>query len=120
MMEDKARLTFLGSGTSQGIPMIGCDCPVCSSADPRDKRLRASVLVEYKGLSVPIDFFHRRFSLFEKDARNYINYRQQCPPTHHLAFKTYLSPIALTSSHCSSVKSLRAFSNLTATLKDAP
>ncbi|MCQ2143860.1 MAG: MBL fold metallo-hydrolase [Bacteroidales bacterium] len=55
MMEDKARLTFLGSGTSQGIPMIGCDCPVCSSADPRDRRLRASVLVEYKGLSVLID-----------------------------------------------------------------
>lgn len=52
---DKARLTFLGTGTSQGVPMIGCDCPVCTSDDPRDKRLRASVLVEYKGLTIVVD-----------------------------------------------------------------
>ena len=43
---EKARLTFLGSGTSQGVPMIGCDCPVCKSSDPRDRHLRSSVLVE--------------------------------------------------------------------------
>lgn len=54
-MMEKARLTFLGSGTSQGIPMIGCDCPVCTSRDPRDRRLRASVLVEYCGLSILVD-----------------------------------------------------------------
>ena len=51
----KAKLTFLGTGTSQGVPMIGCDCPVCSSADPRDKRYRASVLVEYGGLTILVD-----------------------------------------------------------------
>ena len=51
----KAKLTFLGSGTSQGVPMIGCDCPVCAGTDPRDKRLRASVLVEYEGLTFLID-----------------------------------------------------------------
>lgn len=51
----KAKLTFLGTGTSQGLPMIGCDCPVCSSRDERDKRLRASVLVEYCGLSILVD-----------------------------------------------------------------
>ncbi len=51
----KAKLTFLGTGTSQGVPMIGCDCPVCRSADPRDKRLRSSVLVEYGGLSILVD-----------------------------------------------------------------
>ena len=54
-MENKAKLTFLGSGTSSGIPMIACDCPVCRSADPRDKRLRASVLVEYGGLTILVD-----------------------------------------------------------------
>ena len=50
-----AKLTFLGTGTSQGIPMIGCGCEVCSSKDPRDKRLRASVLVEYCGLRILVD-----------------------------------------------------------------
>lgn len=51
----KARLTFLGTGTSSGIPMLGCDCPVCKSSDPRDRRLRASALVEYGGLSILVD-----------------------------------------------------------------
>ena len=40
------RLTFLGTGTSVGVPTIGCHCKVCSSNDPHDKRLRASALVE--------------------------------------------------------------------------
>ena len=51
----KAKLTFLGTGTSQGIPIIGCQCPVCTSADTRDKRFRASALVEYGGLTILID-----------------------------------------------------------------
>ena len=51
----QTRLTFLGTGTSQGIPMIGCGCDVCSSKDTRDKRLRASVLVEYCGLKILVD-----------------------------------------------------------------
>ncbi len=51
----KTRLTFLGTGTSQGVPMIGCGCEVCRSEDPRDKRLRASVLVEYDGLTILVD-----------------------------------------------------------------
>ena len=49
------KLTFLGTGTSQGVPMIGCDCEVCRSSDPRDKRLRASVFVEYEGLKILVD-----------------------------------------------------------------
>ena len=49
------RLTFLGTGTSQGVPMIGCDCPVCNSADPRDKRLRSAVLIEDEKTRIVID-----------------------------------------------------------------
>jgi phosphoribosyl 1,2-cyclic phosphate phosphodiesterase len=43
------KLTFLGTGTSQGVPMIACPCEVCHSADPRDKRLRTSALIEVSG-----------------------------------------------------------------------
>jgi phosphoribosyl 1,2-cyclic phosphate phosphodiesterase len=49
------KITFLGTGTSQGIPMIGCNCYVCKSSDPKDKRLRTSALVEYKGFRILID-----------------------------------------------------------------
>ena len=51
----QATLTVLGSGTSMGVPTIGCDCAVCSSADPRDRRTRPSVLVSYNGRHVIID-----------------------------------------------------------------
>ena len=51
----KVKLTFLGTGTSSGVPMIACNCPVCKSSDPRDKRLRASVLVECGGLTIVVD-----------------------------------------------------------------
>jgi phosphoribosyl 1,2-cyclic phosphate phosphodiesterase len=45
----QARLTFLGSGTSHGVPMIGCTCDVCRSPDPHDRRLRPSVYLEVEG-----------------------------------------------------------------------
>jgi phosphoribosyl 1,2-cyclic phosphate phosphodiesterase len=48
-------LIFLGTGTSAGVPMIGCHCDVCSSADPRDDRTRCSVVIGYDGISVLID-----------------------------------------------------------------
>ena len=51
----RARLTVLGSGTSMGVPTIGCDCAVCHSTDPHDRRTRPSVLIEYNGRSVVID-----------------------------------------------------------------
>ena len=50
-----AELTFLGTGTSQGVPIIGCPCPVCHSEDARDKRFRASALVRYGGKVILID-----------------------------------------------------------------
>ena len=51
----EVKLTFLGTGTSQGVPIIGCQCAVCRSADQRDKRLRAAAFVEYEGFQVLID-----------------------------------------------------------------
>lgn len=50
-----ARLSFLGSGTSQGVPIIGCSCKVCKSENPKDKRLRSSALIEYLGFKILID-----------------------------------------------------------------
>lgn len=49
------KLTFLGTGTSQGVPMIGCDCRICRSPDPRNKRFRTSAIVEEDGFTVLID-----------------------------------------------------------------
>ena len=49
------RITILGSGTSCGVPQIGCTCAVCTSQDPRDKRLRCSSLVEVRGKRILID-----------------------------------------------------------------
>jgi phosphoribosyl 1,2-cyclic phosphate phosphodiesterase len=49
------KITVLGSGTSVGVPTIGCHCDVCTSADPRDNRLRPSILVSYEGHNVVID-----------------------------------------------------------------
>lgn len=49
------KATFLGTGTSQGVPMIGCDCLVCRSSDPRDRRLRSSIMIEWDDKRVVVD-----------------------------------------------------------------
>lgn len=49
------QITFLGTGTSTGVPVVACDCPVCTSLDPRDKRLRTSLLIEIPGKNIVID-----------------------------------------------------------------
>jgi phosphoribosyl 1,2-cyclic phosphate phosphodiesterase len=51
----KATLTVLGSGTSMGVPTLGCDCAVCHSSDPHDRRTRPSIMLEYDGKVVLID-----------------------------------------------------------------
>jgi len=49
------KITFLGTGTSQGVPVIACHCPVCSSTDPYDSRLRSSLFIESEGNRLIID-----------------------------------------------------------------
>lgn len=51
----EATLTFLGTGTSMGVPTLGCDCAVCTSTNPRNRRTRPSILLEYNGHNVLVD-----------------------------------------------------------------
>ena len=54
-MSDSLELLFLGTGTSAGVPMIGCRCDVCHSPDPRDKRTRPSVVISRGSSRVLVD-----------------------------------------------------------------
>jgi len=55
LLRPKLIITVLGSGTSQGVPMIGCHCPVCESTDPRDKRTRSSIHLETPQSRILVD-----------------------------------------------------------------
>ena len=55
MINHKMKVTFNGTGTSQGVPVIGCQCEVCISKDNKDNRLRSSITIQYKDTSVVID-----------------------------------------------------------------
>jgi len=54
-MNTEAEITFLGTGTSIGVPVIGCDCAVCTSGDPKNRRLRSSIHVRHGGLAFVVD-----------------------------------------------------------------
>jgi phosphoribosyl 1,2-cyclic phosphate phosphodiesterase len=54
-ISDEMKVTFLGTGTSQGVPVIACRCGVCRSADPRDRRLRSSILIDTGGMRIVVD-----------------------------------------------------------------
>jgi len=54
-MKSEAEIVFLGTGTSIGVPVIGCDCPVCLSDDPRNRRLRSSIYVRTPGVALVVD-----------------------------------------------------------------
>jgi phosphoribosyl 1,2-cyclic phosphate phosphodiesterase len=55
MVDKRIQVTFLGTGTSIGVPVIACNCPVCTSANPHDKRFRTSAIVEVEGRRIVID-----------------------------------------------------------------
>lgn len=65
------KLTFLGTGTSQGVPVIACQCEVCKSSNPKDKRLRTSALIEVEGVEINIDSGPDfRQQMLREDVRN--------------------------------------------------
>ena len=55
MASPSLNITFLGTGTSSGVPMIACHCEVCSSSDTKDKRLRSSIMVQSKTTTIVVD-----------------------------------------------------------------
>ena len=73
-------VTFLGTGTSVGVPAVGCDCETCLSDDPRDKRLRTSVLIEHQTRNFLID---ASTDFRQQALRTGISSSEQsCSPTH--------------------------------------
>ena len=84
-------ITFLGTGTSAGVPMIGCDCEVCRSDDPRDRRDRAGVLIRYPDPSLEVGAEHRRFNPQQAGVRQLLV--DTTPDLRHQAIRAGLSRV---------------------------
>ncbi len=70
-MNDFLKITFLGTGTSSGIPMIACNCEVCTSPDKKDNRLRASILVQSLTTTIVVDTTPDfRYQMLRADVKN--------------------------------------------------
>ena len=74
------RVTLLGTGTSTGVPMVACDCIVCRSNDPRNKRLRVSVLIEHEDKNIVID---TSADFREQMLRHRVSHLEAVIYTHH-------------------------------------
>jgi phosphoribosyl 1,2-cyclic phosphate phosphodiesterase len=111
-------LTFLGTGTSAGVPMIGCDCPVCRSDDPRDRRDRASVLIRFDDPSISVEAEHTTFNPAQAGIRQVLF--DPSPDLRHQAIRAALSrldAVLVTHAHADHVFGLDDLRRFNATMQ---
>ena len=71
MVFHSLKITFLGTGTSSGVPMIACGCEVCASKNPKDNRLRSSIMVQSKTTTIIVDTTPDfRFQMLRENVKN--------------------------------------------------
>ncbi len=114
------KLHFLGTGTSAGVPMIGCTCPVCTSDDPRDQRDRCSVLISWDDPGLRIDAPHRTLNP-DQDRRRQVLI-DTAPDLRHQAIRAGISrldAVMITHAHVDHVFGLDDLRRFTAAM-DGP
>jgi phosphoribosyl 1,2-cyclic phosphate phosphodiesterase len=113
-------LQFLGTGTSMGIPMIGCACAVCRSDDPRDRRDRASVLIRYPDPSMPeLSEEHRRYDASQAGLRQVLI--DASPDLRHQAIRAGISrldAVMITHAHADHIFGLDDLRRFNATMQE--
>ena len=87
------KVTFLGTGTSVGIPVIGCDCTICRSSDLRNRRRRSSVYIEAGGFHIVIDAMGPADNEDSKAARRILGFDEHTPLTEDNFFEVLGSAI---------------------------
>ena len=113
-------ITFLGTGTSAGVPMIGCDCRVCRSEDPRDRRDRAGVLIRYPDPTLKTAPVHGDFNPRQVGQRQWLI--DTTPDLRHQALRAQLSRIdgvMLTHTHADHLFGLDDLRRFNATMDTA-